>query len=107
MGGLLSPYRADRDFAREVHNNASLPFMEVYVDAPLATVEERDPKGLYKKARAGMIKGFTGIDAPYEAPKNPEIHLRTDLNTIPQSVNKILQHLDDQAGIHLTRHFRP
>merc|ERR1719263_1055514 len=104
--GLISPYAADRQFAREVHQNASLPFMEVFVDAPLATVEERDPKGLYKKARKGEIKGFTGIDAPYEAPKKPEVHLRTDQNSITDSVNKILRHLDD-AGIHLHRHFRP
>jgi len=106
IAGLISPYAADRAYAREVHANASLPFMEVYVDAPLSTVEGRDPKGLYKKAREGKIKGFTGIDAPYEAPKKPEVHLRTDQNSIPQSVNQILQQLDE-AGIHLTRHFRP
>lgn len=106
IAGLISPYAADRAYAREVHTNASLPFMEVFVDAPLATVEGRDPKGLYKKAREGKIKGFTGIDAPYEAPKNPEVHLRTDQNSISQSVNQILQQLDE-AGIHLTRNFRP
>ncbi|CAE6957882.1 Papss1 [Symbiodinium sp. CCMP2456] len=66
IAGLISPYAADREYAREVHKNASLPFMEVFVDAPLAAVESRDPKGLYKKAREGKIKGFTGIDAPYE-----------------------------------------
>merc|ERR1719388_540869 len=80
IAGLISPYAADRQFAREVHENASLPFMEVFVDAPLNIVEDRDPKGLYKKARAGKIKGFTGIDAPYEAPTKPEVHLRTDQN---------------------------
>jgi len=106
IAGLISPYSADRAYAREVHANASLPFMEVYVDAPLATVEERDPKGLYKKARAGQIKGFTGIDAPYEAPVKPEVHLRTDKNSISESVNQILKQLDE-AGIHLTRQFRP
>merc|ERR1719337_257648 len=68
IAGLISPYAADRDFAREIHKNASLPFMEVFIDAPLATVEARDPKGLYKKVREGKIKGFTGIDAPYEKP---------------------------------------
>jgi len=106
IAGLISPYAADRAYAREVHANSSLPFMEVFVDAPLATVEERDPKGLYKKARAGKIKGFTGIDAPYEAPDNAEVHLRTDKNSITQSVNQILKHLDD-AGIHIPRNFRP
>jgi len=106
IAGLISPYAADRHYAREVHENATLPFMEVYVDAPLATVEERDPKGLYKKARAGKIKGFTGIDAPYEAPEHPEVHLRTDKLSIADSVNSILRQLDE-AGIHLTRHFRP
>jgi len=106
IAGLISPYAADRHYAREVHENATLPFMEVFVDAPLATVEERDPKGLYKKARAGKIKGFTGIDAPYEAPENPEVHLRTDKLSISDSVNSILRKLDE-AGIHLTRHFRP
>merc|ERR1719480_131299 len=106
IAGLISPYAADRAYAREVHQNASLPFMEVFVDAPLATVEDRDPKGLYKKAREGKIKGFTGIDAPYERPENPEVHVRTDLLSIPLSVNKILEQLDE-VGIHLQRNFRP
>jgi adenylylsulfate kinase len=105
IAGLIAPYRADRNFAREVHVNASLPFMEVFIDAPLATVESRDPKGLYKKARKGEIKGFTGIDAPYEAPENPEVHCRTDLLSVTQSVNVILEKLDE-AGIHLRRTFR-
>jgi len=106
IAGLISPYAADRQFAREVHENASLPFAEVFVDAPLSVVEDRDPKGLYKKARAGKIKGFTGIDAPYERPTAPEVHIRTDLLQIHQSVNLILAKLDE-AGINLPRHFRP
>merc|ERR1712137_1389015 len=106
IAGLISPYAADRAYAREVHKNASLPFMEVFVDAPLATWESRDPKGLYKKAREGKIKGFTGIDAPYEKPENPEVHVRTDLKSVTGSVNVILGELD-QVGIHLQRHFRP
>merc|ERR1711972_70025 len=106
IAGLISPYAADRAYAREVHKNASLPFMEVFVDAPLATVESRDPKGLYKKAREDKIKGFTDIDAPYEKPENPEVHVRTDLKSVLGSVNVILGELD-QAGIHLQRHFRP
>merc|ERR1719221_2332453 len=106
IAGLISPYAADRAYAREVHKNASLPFMEVFVDAPLATVESRDPKGLYKKAREGKIKGFTGIDAPYEKPENPEVHIRSDQNSIARAVNIILEKLDE-AGLHLQRKFRP
>merc|ERR1712060_225894 len=77
-----------------------------HLRAPLKEVEARDPKGLYKKAREGKIKGFTGIDAPYEAPENPEVHCRTDQLSITQSANKIMEKLDE-AGIHLHRTFRP
>jgi adenylylsulfate kinase len=104
LAGLISPYKADREFAREVHKNASLPFLEVYVDAPLSVVEARDPKGLYKKARAGQIKGFTGLDAPYEEPQNPEIHVRTDQMSIAQAVNLIMERLDE-VGLHLSPEF--
>ncbi|CAE8651928.1 unnamed protein product [Polarella glacialis] len=106
IAGLISPYAVDRDYAREVHKNASMPFMEVFVDAPLSTVESRDPKGLYKKARQGQIKGFTGIDAPYDRPESPEVHVRTDKLSIVQCVNVILERLDE-FGIHLTQTFRP
>lgn len=106
IAGLISPYAADRDYAREAHVNASLPFMEVFIDAPLNIVEGRDPKGLYKKAREGKIKGFTGIDAPYEKPENPEVHVRTDQLSVTQAVNVIMEKLDE-AGIHLQRKFRP
>merc|ERR1711920_1140133 len=105
VAGLISPYAADRQFARDIHKNASLPFMEVFVDAELKSVEERDPKGLYKKAREGKIKGFTGIDAPYERPPNPEVHVRTDQKSVAECVNVILEALDD-SGIHLQRFFR-
>jgi len=100
---LLMP---DREYAREVHFNASLPFMEVFIDAPLSVVEDRDPKGLYKKAREGKIKGFTGIDAPYDRPEHPEVHIRTDLFDIAGCVNAILDKLDE-AGLHLQRSFQP
>merc|ERR1712176_550771 len=106
IAGLISPYKADRQYAREIHVNSSLPFMEVFIDAPLKEVEARDPKGLYKKAREGKIKGFAGIDAPYERPENPEVHVRTDIASVPESVNFILEKLDE-AGIHLQRSFRP
>jgi bifunctional enzyme CysN/CysC len=73
---LISPYRAGRDLARARHADAGLPFVEVFVDTPIELCEQRDPKGLYAKARAGEIRGFTGIDDPYEAPLAPELVLR-------------------------------
>ena len=77
LTAFVSPYRADRDRVRELvtATGEAADFVEVFVDTPIEICEQRDPKGLYKKARAGEIKGFTGIDAPYEAPLNPEIHL--------------------------------
>ncbi|QIS11885.1 adenylyl-sulfate kinase [Nocardia arthritidis] len=75
---LISPYRRDRDKVRVAHRTAGLPFVEVFVDTPLEICESRDPKGMYAKARAGEIRGFTGIDDPYEAPEHPEIVLRPD-----------------------------
>jgi bifunctional enzyme CysN/CysC len=73
---LVSPYRTGRDRARAIHRAAGLPFVEVFVDTPIEECERRDPKGLYKKARAGELKNFTGIDDPYEAPLAPELVLR-------------------------------
>jgi bifunctional enzyme CysN/CysC len=75
---LISPYRHGRDRARDAHAAAGLPFLEVFVDTPIELCEQRDPKGLYAKARAGEITGFTGIDDPYEAPVDPELVLRPD-----------------------------
>jgi bifunctional enzyme CysN/CysC len=72
---LISPYRADRDLVRALHDDAGLPFVEVFVDTPIELCEARDPKGLYAKARAGEITGFTGVDDPYEAPAAPELVL--------------------------------
>ena len=95
---FISPYTADRDAVRKLHDEANLPYLEVYIDVPLDVAEQRDPKGLYKKARAGEIKGFTGIDDPYEAPTNPELHLRTDQLSIEQSVEQMLNTLE-QRGI--------
>jgi len=93
MTAFISPYRADRDLARDLHKRASLPFIEVFIDAPLQVVEARDPKGLYKKARAGEIKDFTGISAPYEAPSSPEIHIKTDEVEVPDAVRIIAEYL--------------
>jgi bifunctional enzyme CysN/CysC len=75
---VISPYRTDRDRARAIHESAGVPFVEVFVDTPLEVCEARDPKGLYAKARAGEIKGFTGIDDPYEAPHHPDLRLTPD-----------------------------
>jgi adenylylsulfate kinase len=104
LSGLISPFKADREFAREVHKNASLPFIEVFVDAPLSVLEQRDPKGLYKKVREGKIKGFTGIDAPYEAPENPDIHIKTETTSVSEAVNIILSRLEEE-GLHLNAEF--
>ena len=91
---FISPYRGDRDLVRDLHKQADIPFIEVYVDAPLDVAEMRDPKGLYKKARAGEIKGFTGIDDPYEAPENAELHLKTHEMSVQDSVTAILAYLE-------------
>jgi adenylylsulfate kinase len=86
----ISPYSAVRD---EVRKRSQAAFVEVYVEAPLEVVEERDTKGLYKKARAGIIKNFTGISDPYEAPTKPEVVVHTGNETIEQSAKKILDFL--------------
>ena len=93
LSSFISPYKGDRDEVRALHEATGLEFIEVFVDCSLAVAEERDPKGLYKKARAGEIKNFTGIDDPYEAPENPEIHLKTDEMTLEEEVQIILDHL--------------
>ncbi len=87
----ISPYREIREEVRQRIGD----FIEVYVNAPLATCEERDVKGLYKRARAGEILGFTGIDDPYEPPLNPEVECRTDLEELSESVAKVLQKLEE------------
>jgi len=89
---FISPYLADRQIARDLASNDG-SFIEVFVDCPLSVCEERDPKGLYKKAKDGLIKEFTGISDPYEPPINPEIHLHTDRMPASQCVSDILQYL--------------
>ena len=76
-----------------------MAFIEVFVDCSLEAAESRDPKGLYKKARAGEIKNFTGIDDPYEAPTTPEVHLRTDQQTLEQEVAQIIELLQERGLI--------
>ena len=103
LSSFISPYRTDRDQVRELHEEAGYNFIEVHVDCSLEEAEKRDPKGLYKKARAGEIKNFTGIDDPYEAPKNPEITLRTDQMTLEQEVDIVLDYLQEHRYIILYR----
>jgi len=93
LSSFISPYRGDRDEVRALHDAAGLPFVEIFVDCSLSVAEDRDPKGLYKKARAGEIKNFTGIDDPYEAPKNPEIHLRSDEMSLQEEVSIVIDYL--------------
>jgi bifunctional enzyme CysN/CysC len=90
---FISPYRMDRRRAREIALEGNAEFIEVFVDAPLEVCEARDPKNLYKKARAGEIQEFTGIDAPYEAPEDAEIVVHTDKQTVDESVATILEQL--------------
>ena len=96
LTSFISPYREDRDKVRALHEEAGMPFIEVFVDCSLDEAEKRDPKGLYKKARAGEIKNFTGIDDPYEAPENAEIHLHTDQMTLQEEVELLLEYLTKQ-----------
>lgn len=94
---FISPYQADRDLARGIAKPGD--FIEVFVDCALDVCEQRDPKGLYKKARAGEIPNFTGISAPYEAPENPEIHLHNDQASIEENVQHILAYLEENHYI--------
>lgn len=98
LSSFVSPYRADRDAVRELHAASDMPFVEVYVDVSLEVAEERDPKGLYKKARAGEIKNFTGIDDPYEAPETPELVLNSDKMSLEEEVAALVEYLE-QKGI--------
>lgn len=84
LASFVSPYRADREAVRQMHEADGLAFFEVYIEAPLEVAETRDPKGLYRKARAGEIKGFTGIDDPYEPPTDPKLTLQTAEMTLEE-----------------------
>lgn len=99
LSSFISPYLRDRELVRQIHEEAGMAFIEVFVDCSLEAAESRDPKGLYKKARAGEIKNFTGIDDPYEAPENAEIHLRTDKQTLEEEVKQILEQLRERGLI--------
>lgn len=97
MTAFISPYRADRDAARALLGDGE--FIEVFVDVPIEQCEERDPKGLYKKARAGEIKGFTGIDDPYEAPEKPELVIKNGECTPQQAAAQIIDYLKAKGFI--------
>ena len=93
LASFISPYRKDREEVRKIHEDSGLTFVEIFIDCSLESAEKRDPKGLYKKARSGEIKNFTGIDDPYEAPTNPEIHLISDKMSLDDEVRTVLNYL--------------
>ena len=90
---FISPFRSDRQLVRDLLGKAE--FVEIHMDTPLETCESRDPKGLYKKARAGEIKNFTGIDSDYEAPKSAEITLDSSVQSVPECVEQIIDYLSN------------
>jgi len=92
---FISPFQNDRDVARKLLGEKQ--FLEVFIDTPLAVCESRDPKGLYKKARTGEIKNFTGISSTYEAPTLPDIHVATDGKSIEQSAQQVVKYLMDNG----------
>jgi adenylyl-sulfate kinase len=94
---VISPYRADRERVRAIHADAGLSFLEVHVATPLSECERRDPKGLYRLARAGGLPGFTGIDDPYEAPSAPELRLQTTASPA-ELATSVLALLDQVEG---------
>lgn len=89
LSAFISPFRADREQVKQIVGEEN--YFEVFVDAPLEVCEQRDVKGLYKKARAGEVKNFTGIDSPYEKPQRPDLHIPTDQFSVEQSIEKLLE----------------
>jgi len=94
---LVSPYREDRDMARKRHSDQRLKFIELFMDVPLSVVQERDPKGLYKKVAAGELKGFTGVDDPYEAPEHPELAIKNQEMSVQAAVDIIMRKLVEEG----------
>jgi adenylylsulfate kinase len=94
LTSFISPYRSDRDAVRAKVKGA---FIEVYLDVPVQVCEDRDPKGLYKQARAGKIENFTGISAPYEAPSSPELRLDTSAQSLEQCVDEVVKYLEGRG----------
>ncbi|KFD49362.1 sulfate adenylyltransferase [Trichuris suis] len=107
LASFISPFESDRLMARRIHEDASLPFIECYIDTPLEVCEQRDPKGLYRKARMGKIPDFTGIDSAYEVPSNPELVIHAGEHSLSRCVQKVLQYLyevgifPEEALLHL------
>ncbi len=95
LTAFISPFQADRDFCRNLLADGE--FIEVYVDTPLEVCEQRDPKGLYKKARSGEIKHFTGIDSTYEAPQSPEVHLHYQDEPAEQTAERLFNLLEEKG----------
>ena len=94
---LVSPYKADRDAVRKRHEEQGIKFMEVFMDVPLNIVQDRDPKGLYKKVAAGELKGFTGVDDPYEPPENPEVSMKNYEMTVQEAVDVLFRALREEG----------
>jgi adenylylsulfate kinase len=111
IASFISPYKADRELARELHaqkgphadDAAGLPFVEVWVDVPVEVAEKRDPKGLYAKARRGEIKEFTGISAPYEEPENAEVHIKSAETSVEDAVKQIVEYLNEKGVLNLQK----
>jgi adenylyl-sulfate kinase len=95
LASFISPYEGTRNMVRDEVTN----YIEVFVDAPLEVCEERDVKGMYAKARAGIIQNFTGINDPYEVPRQPDIHVQTHQESVEESVDKVLQWLEENQFI--------
>jgi adenylylsulfate kinase len=89
LSAFISPFKADREQVKKIVGPGL--FLEVFVDAPIEVCEQRDVKGLYKKARAGEVKNFTGIDSPYEAPEQPDLHIQTHLSTVETSTARLME----------------
>jgi len=102
LSSFISPYESDRLKARKLHEEAGLPFLECFVDTPLNICEERDVKGLYKKARDGIIKGFTGIDSPYQPPSKPDIVLKAGEQSLDECVQSLVKLLEKNNIVPLT-----
>lgn len=100
LTAFISPFRKDRENARKIF--AEGDFIEIFVDCPLEICEKRDPKSIYKKARSGLIKDFTGIDSPYEPPVNPDLRIYTDQMSVGVCVNKILNYLSERNYVSST-----
>ncbi len=101
LTSFISPYRKDRDRVRQIHEEAGMPFIEIFVDVPVEDCEKRDPKGLYKKARealaAGKGMGFTGVDDPYEAPAKPELTIANNRCTPQEAAAQVLNYLESRG----------